>query len=122
MTNKADDIASVIKEVRYSLSEGQIHAARNLIDTALEKYPANSELLRLRQIIAPGRVERLPNRHRSSRQAELNWIARNRHQYLGKWVALVDDQAIAIEDDAKTLLDKIGQQDLSKSPLIHHLA
>jgi hypothetical protein len=114
------DPAAVAEQVRHWLGEGQLQAARQLLAGALKAYPADAELLSLQHAIAPGRVERTPGRY-PNRQAELDWIARNRSRYQGKWVALVGEQVVAIEDDARVLLDKLKQQSLSETPLVHHL-
>jgi Flp pilus assembly protein TadD len=85
----ADPVA-VAGYARELLGQGQLHAARRLLQKALQAYPTDATLLRLQQVIEPGRVERKSARY-PNRSAELEWIKRNRAQYLNKWVALVGD-------------------------------
>ena len=117
----AVDPTVIAMEVRQLLGEGQLQAARKLIAEALRTHPTHAELLKLQQVVAPGRVVR-QSRCYPNRTAELDWIARHRSQYQGKWVALVGKEVVAIEDDVKELLNKIQQQHFTKTPLVHHLA
>lgn len=75
-------------------------------------------MLRLKQAIEPGQVLHHPDRKYPNRKTELDWIARNRNQYQGKWLALIGDQLIAAEGDARMLLGKLKQQKLSETPLV----
>lgn len=117
----SDSPAAVAAHARKLLGEGQIQIVRTLVDRALQNYPANNELLRLKRVIEPGKVVRHPGLRYSNRQAEFDWIARNRDQYQGQWVALIGDQLIAAEEDAKILLKKLKQQNPSETPLVHRI-
>jgi len=117
---QAVDPIVIAREVRQLLGEGQLQEARKLIVDALRIHPTHAELLKLQQVVAPGRVIHQPGRY-PNRTAELDWIARHRSQYQGKWVALVGQEVVALEDDAKALLNKLQQQHLTETPLVHHL-
>ena len=78
-------------------------------------------MLCLKRVIEPGQVLRHPDRRYPNCQTEFDWITRNRSQYQGKWVALIGDQLIAAEGDAKMLLGKFEQQSLSETPFVHHI-
>lgn len=112
--------AAIAKHIRQLLGEGRLQDARDLVAKALNIHPADDELLGLQRVIAPGQVERKSG-HYPDRKAEFAWIARNRSHYQGKWVALIGEQVIGMEDDAHVLLSKIKQQNLAETPLVHHL-
>jgi hypothetical protein len=47
-------------------------------------------------------------------------LKNNQGKYSGKWVALIGDQAIGIEDDLKVLLEKVQKRRTPEDmPLIH---
>lgn len=112
--------AAAVERIRQLLGEGRLQDARRLTAQALRSHPGHAGLLGLERTIAPGRVEPRPGRY-PDRRAELAWIAQNRDRYPGKWVALVGDRVIAIEDDAGVLLKKLRQQGVAETPLVHHL-
>ncbi len=114
VSNQITDPAIVAAQVRQLLGEGQLQTARGLIAEALENHPIHAELLSLQHVIMLGRVEHKPDRY-PNRQTELDWIDLNRNRYQGKWVALVGKQVVAIEDDAKVLLNKLKQRFLGGS-------
>ena len=111
---------AAVNQARRLLGEGQIQQARELIITALKTSPTHADLLGLQQAISPGQVKRKSDNY-PNRKTERDWIARNREQYSGKWVALVGEHVLAMEDNPKTLLEKLKQKKISETPLVHHL-
>ncbi len=120
-TGEANDLGTVAARIRRLLGQGRLRDARELVGRALADDPTCPELRCLRQTISPGRVELRPDSY-PNRVAELEWVARNRTRFQGKWVALVGDRAVAVADVPEALLGKLKQQQLSATPLVLHLA
>ena len=115
--NKSSVIA---QNIRSLLGGGQLKTAQAVLEKALLAHPGNAELLRIRDVIAPGCITSVPG-NSPNIKAELDWIAHHREQYHGKWVALIGKQVIAIEDDTKELLSKLKDKNISESPFVYHL-
>ena len=120
MLNQDEEPGAIVKRIRQLLGEGQLQDARSLVNQALQTYPNEPELLRIQRLITPGRVTSMADCY-PDRKTEFNWIACNRVKHRGKWVALIGEQVIAMEDDAEALMQALKHQDLSTSPLVHHL-
>jgi hypothetical protein len=83
------------------------------------RYPKDTKLQDLYRTVSPGRAVPREVTYRD-RKSEMAWIKVNRSQYRGKWVALLGEQVISIEDDLKSVLRVVRTQRLAEPPLIHH--
>jgi hypothetical protein len=115
------DPIEVRERARHMLGLGQMKAARELVQQALQQHPTHEGLLHMWDVIRPGEVKRIDKRY-GNLKSEMEWIKNNRGKYPGKWVALVGDEAIGIEDNLKTLFEKV-QERKSKddTPLFHRM-
>jgi hypothetical protein len=120
LQNHILDPIEVRERARHMLGLGQMKAARELVQQALQQHPTHEGLLHMWDVIRPGEV-RVIKRQYKNRGLERIWIRENRDRYQGKWVALIDDNPLAIEDDLGTLLEKVQEQNPEQIPLIHKL-
>src|SRR5437867_6810466 len=97
------ELNQVIEQVKDLLGYGQLKAARELLDSALQQYPTNERLLKLHWAVAPGKVERVDVRY-SDCGEEVAWMKANQPKYKGKWVILLGDRVLGIGDDLKTAM------------------
>ncbi len=109
-----------LASVKHLLGQGRMGAARELLQQALSRYPADERLRNLERAVAPGAVIRRDVRY-SDRTAELAWIKANRAHYRGKWVALLGAKALAIGDSLKAVLHVLQEQQYEETPLLHHI-
>jgi len=114
------ELNQVIERVKDLLGYGQLKAARELLENALQQYPTNERLLKLHWAVSPGKVERVDVRY-SNGQAEVDWIKANQAKYKGKWVVLLGDRVLGMGDDLKTAMRMAQEQQYEGTPLIHHL-
>jgi hypothetical protein len=112
-----EDQPDVEQQIRDLLAEGQIWKARELLKSAGDRVPADSNL---REVLGPPRVRTSPVKG-VDRSAEFHWLKTNWDQYEGKWVALVGENLVACSDTLKELLARLADCQFEREPLIHHL-
>jgi hypothetical protein len=112
-----DDRSDIQEQIRSLLRKGHISEARDLLESAGDRVPADSTL---RKVLAPARVIGRSSFRDVDRSAEFHWIKTNADDYQGKWVALVGEGPVASSDTLKELLARLAELRLEQRPLIHH--
>ena len=113
-----DDRSDIQEQIRSLLREGQIFEARELLESAGDRVPADSTL---RKVLAPARIIGKSSSTDVDRSAEFHWLKTRSAAYQGKWVALVGENLVASSDTLKELRDQLTRLPLEQRPLIHHL-
>jgi hypothetical protein len=106
------------QQIRSLLAEGQIWQAQELLKSAGDRVPADSQL---REVLGPARVLGKSPARDFDRRAEFHWLKTNWEAYEGKWVALVGEDLVASTETLKELLARLAELRLEREPLIHHL-
>lgn len=112
-----DQAPDIEEQIRSVLREGRISEARELLESAGDRVPADSTL---RKVLAPARIIGTSSFTDVDRSAEFHWIKTNADAYQGKWVALVGEGPVASSDTLKELLARLAELRLEQRPLIHH--
>jgi Family of unknown function (DUF5678) len=107
--------ADLLAGIRRLLNVGQIHDARRLAATAVDRYPGDSDLRKIHETLNVGRTQRKPASGRSTRE-ELEWLREPPEEYRGKWVALIDRHIVGVADSLKELVAALPS-DLEQEPL-----
>ena len=115
----------LIERVKHLLDKQKIRDARRALEIGSIRYPANRQIARLLQTIAPGRVSPT-GRASSGRELETAWIKQHGHKYRGKWIALDEDHLIAFAATLKELLANLDigterENERERLPFIQHL-
>jgi len=105
------------ERIRSLVEEGRILEARDLLKTAGDQVPADSNL---RRILGPPRVSK-SNVRDVDRSPEFLWLKKHAHEYQGKWVALLGENLVASSEALKELLAQLDTLHLEGKPLLHHL-
>jgi hypothetical protein len=105
------------QQVVALLAEGQLREAQELLKSAGDRVPADSEL---RQVLAPTRVRKSALKD-FDRSAEFHWLKTKAVDYQGKWVALLGEELLVSSDTLKDLLARLAELKPERRPLIHHL-
>jgi hypothetical protein len=112
---------SLLHEVREFLSQGELTKAHGLILEARSKGRILSEpLQRLDGILSHQAVVSQPITA-PERTSEAAWVKANWTHYQGKWVAVLDDQAVASGDTLKEVLATVREKKLDRTPIIHRI-
>jgi hypothetical protein len=112
-----EDRTDIERQIRDLLAEGQIWEAQELLKSAGDRVPAESNL---RKVLGPARV-RESDIMDFDRSAEFHWLKTKAENYPGKWVALLGEDLLASSDTLKELLDRLAEIQPERRPLIHHL-
>jgi hypothetical protein len=112
------DGSDIQEQIRFLLREGQISEARELLESAGDRVPADSTL---RKVLAPARVIGRSSFRDVDRRPEFHWLKTRSEAYQGKWVALVGENLVAASDTLQELRAQLAKLRLEQRPLIHHL-
>jgi hypothetical protein len=112
-----------IAAVRGLLNAECIRSAQEMAAEGLSRYPDNLDLQRLARLLAPPKIVDSPLQgyREPDRFREFTWLREHRHEYRGKWVAVLDDRLIAVADALPDLLEQVKQARLTEHPLVHLL-
>jgi hypothetical protein len=116
----ADD-RSYVERIQDFLEEGNLLAARALVNEALEKGADEEGLTLLREILTPPRVTRSQETG-AGRASELRWLEANWTAYRGEWVALEGERLLAHSPDLDKVVAVLREARLRRSPLLHHIS
>jgi hypothetical protein len=105
------------EQIRSLVEEGRILEARDLLKTAGDQVPAESNL---RRILGPPRVSKSDILD-VDRSPEFRWLKKHAEEYQGQWVALVEENLVASSATLKELLDQLDGLRFERQPLLHHL-
>lgn len=116
----ADELVALIESL---LDAGEFVAAQHAAAHGAERFGDHAWLRRAHQVLNPGptMVRPGPEPHRD-RAKELEWLRRNRHEYQGKWVALLDGRLVACGESFEELMQSISGSESQARPLVHHVA
>jgi hypothetical protein len=108
-------------QVRALLSEGKISKAiKVLLEATTSGYALSEPLQRLHNTLYKRSAVRKPITA-APRTKEATWIKNNWDAYKGKWVAILDDQAVASGCTLKEVLADVKNKQLSRSPIVHRI-
>jgi hypothetical protein len=105
------------QRIRSLVEEGRILEARDLLKTAGDQVPAESNL---RRILGSPRVSKSDILD-VDRSPEFRWLKKHAEEYQGQWVALVEENLVASSATLKELLDQLDGLRFERQPLLHHL-
>jgi hypothetical protein len=105
------------ERIRSLVEEGRILEARELLKTAGDQVPAESNL---RRVLGPPRVSK-SDLLDVDRSPEFRWLKKHALEYEGKWVALLGENLVASAETLKEMLARLDSLSLEGKPLLHHL-
>jgi hypothetical protein len=105
------------ERIRSLVEEGRILEARDLLKTAGDQVPAESNL---RRVLGPPRVSK-SDLLDVDRSPEFRWLKKHAAEHQGEWVALVEENLVASSTTLKELLAHLDRLQFEREPLIHHL-
>lgn len=116
------DPDKVAEQILARLGQGLYLPARDLAREAAARFPSHARLQKLwwsfdnrgKSWVASGGPE--PGRAR-----EFEWLRHPPEWARGKWVALVDSEAVAVGDTLREVAESVRSQNLSRRPLVHRV-
>ncbi len=113
-----EDQPDIEQQIRDLLAEGQIWEAQELLKSAGDRVPADSNL---RKVLGPARIIGKSAVRDFDRSAEFHWLKTHWEEYQGKWVALLGEDLLACSDTLRDLRVRLAEINPKRRPLIHHL-
>lgn len=108
--------------IRALLEGDQILAAKREARRRAELFPDHPWLQQANRVLNPTRVVAVPARDQHvDWKKEYDWLRRNRDEYRGKWVALVEGELIACSDSFDDVVRQARERDLKVTPLVHRV-
>ena len=114
------DVHPFVMAVRELIETERITAARHMLNAAPAYILCDPLVARLRSVLAPPVVRRVPKRDVDRRQ-EYDWLRAHAREYRGSWVALVGGNLLACAPTLRELKEQLRTMDLSKPPLLHRV-
>jgi hypothetical protein len=106
--------------IRELIDQERIPEARAMLQSALEQEVDSPFLLDLQKVLALPEAKRVPVTD-VDRTAEMRWLAAQREQYLGQWVAVRGDSLLARAPSLKELLSALPSGEGQPAPLVHRM-
>ncbi len=110
------------RKVRMLLDSQRIAAAKEAAARGAELFPGHPWLEQANKVLNPTRVTVSPARDRGfDRRKEYDWLRRNREEYQGRWVVLLEDRLLASANSFEDAVGQVRPGDLKARPLVHHV-
>lgn len=106
---------SIKKEIDLELKKGHHDMAVKLASKGLQLFPADNELKKIADILAPPKVIQKNIPPSKGLQESMNWLKENRSKYQGQWIALQDGILLGHAESREQLADVLGNVDLSET-------
>ena len=107
----------LLNQAKQLLGMQKVREARNVLEFGLLRFIENAELIKLLDVISPGKVSQI-DQSSISREKEITWIKKNGHKYSGKWIAVSGSHLIAEAECLKDLLKRLDSTKHPKNPPI----
>lgn len=93
------------------LSTGRVEEAFKVARIWSNEYPDDADLARFRELLAPGSAEVTDREPNAGALANREWLAENRLEFRGQWVALRNGSLVGHNSDLDSLLDVVGREE-----------
>lgn len=119
-----DDPDTAIDKVMLLLDEDRFGTARRMAAEALARFPDNGRVQGAWGIFENRNKARVnpAGPRQPSREKEFAWLRNPPSWAFGKWVALVDSEAVAVADTLAEVLATLKSKTFPKQPLVHRIA
>lgn len=114
-------IPPYVSLIRSLIDLEHVEAARKLLSAAIQRSPAQAELVRLARVLAPSKVSKSSRRDRD-RTAEHDWLLRYSDAYRSQWVALDGSVLLAAAPSLKDLIAQLKTLGVTGQPLVHRVS
>jgi hypothetical protein len=99
--------SNYVDAIQLALSIGAHHTARQLALLGASRFPKESELKKMAQILAPPIVAATSPADPST-QSDMGWLKAHWDEYKGQWVALREGQLLASADSSEAIEQQVG--------------
>lgn len=112
---------TVSDEILVLLDQEKFKTARQMAAEALDRFPGHTRVRKIwglfdnrgKAVVRPG--------NEPGTDEEFAWLADPPKWARGKWIALVDSEAVASADTLAEVLESLRTMTLAKRPLVHRI-
>lgn len=110
-----------LRALRILLHEGEARPARLLATEAHGRFPENSRIAKIYEVLRPP-TARYTTGKAIDRRREVQWLREHGREYQGKWVALSGDLLLAASERVGEALEEAKHHQLSERPLLYYVS
>lgn len=99
----------MLTELQALLTDGDIEDARALVQEMASLWPDDEEVRYWARVLAPPRVTVLRGERGRPLDRERAWLREHSSEYLGCWLAVLDDRLVAADPSLQIVLSTMRQ-------------
>jgi hypothetical protein len=113
------ELSAGLGKLRALLEQHDIEGARRYVQELERRWPDSERVRHHARTLAPPTVRLLPDLKRINRDRERAWLRAHAHEYPGCWIAVLGDQLVAADKDAKVVIGRVRENPAFRDAILY---
>lgn len=114
------ELDAVLERLRAFLAEGDVEAARCLVEELKCRWPDSQTVRYWARVLAPPVVTVEPGERGRSLDRERAWLREHADEYPGCWLAIYGDRLVAADRDLAVVLQGVRETPGAETALLYY--